>query len=663
MNTRAADEPAELSGLRVLWLVLTRHPTWLVHNGVKALFGPAVIVLSGGAVLWLTAGLHVPAAMLLVVGAFAVCLVALVLNTVARWPSRRNPVLDLERHPELRELVVEVSRLVGLPKVAKVRLDAWAPALGLPRANVLYLGVPLLTELDRDELRAMIAWDLLMGRRPWHERYVQELAFELPALAEHGHRLRREHLRATSELVGLDAIERSRRRRARVIGAFEWYVARYVDPLADDAGDGYAADIHEAFRWKVREDRLLERIRPPESSDRIDPELLSGWEADLPPVVERVVDALPRELEHRLARFVAQDLLRGRSLAVGAPRHLLFELSADTWLPYQQAVRSSVLAAAEKVLGRPATGRDVVDLVVAGRAGELDLEHERPCVHPTRGVCALLPLLDVALRGWGYTYAHPLRQRELTGPSGDVIDMVELAGKIERGAPYGFDLTGGGGSLTERDPDADARRLAAESLAGDDPTGWFERLYAEAASGEAIVPWDSQVAHPLLVEWAKDLDGRGRRAMVVGCGLGDDAEHVASLGYETVAFDVSLSAVRGARERFPESKVYYQSADLFDTPGEWHRAFDLVVEIMTVQALPEALHEQATAAVRDLVAPGGTLLVIASAREEGGPVAAPPWQLTPDEIDAFGADGLTAERIEDLREPERRRWRASFRRT
>lgn len=206
------------------------------------------------------------------------------------------------------------------------------------------------------------------------------------------------------------------------------------------------------------------------------------------------------------------------------------------------------------------------------------------------------------------------------------------------------------------DPDADARRLAAESLAGDDPTGWFERLYAEAAEGEAIVPWDSRSPHPLLVEWAEGRDGKGKRAMVVGCGLGDDAEFVAGLGYDTVAFDLSLSAVRGARARFPESKVHYQAADLMNPPGEWLRAFDLVVEIMTVQALPEPLHAAAITAVTDLVAPGGTLLVIASAREEGGPVAAPPWQLTPSEIRSFAAGGLAEEKVEALGV----RWRAVF---
>ncbi|TMR30522.1 class I SAM-dependent methyltransferase [Nonomuraea zeae] len=213
--------------------------------------------------------------------------------------------------------------------------------------------------------------------------------------------------------------------------------------------------------------------------------------------------------------------------------------------------------------------------------------------------------------------------------------------------------------MTGRDPDEDAIRLAAESLAQGDATGWFERLYAESATGDAIVPWDSRSPHFLLPGWV--APGRGR-ALVVGAGLGDDAEFVAGLGYETVAFDVSESAVRLAQERFPGSTVRYEVADLLDPPPEWRRAFDLVVEVMTVQALPEPLHAQAIAGVAEFVGPGGTLLVIASGREEGGPVFAPPWPLTPSEIEAFAADGLETVQVEDLRDGERHRWRAAFRR-
>jgi len=213
--------------------------------------------------------------------------------------------------------------------------------------------------------------------------------------------------------------------------------------------------------------------------------------------------------------------------------------------------------------------------------------------------------------------------------------------------------------------DEQARRLAAQSLATDDPTGWFERLYVAAEGSGVAVPWDRGEPHRLLAEWTQERApaGRGRRAMVVGSGLGADAEHVAGLGFETVAFDVSATAIRTARERYPDSPVQYLTADLLDPPAAWRRAFDLVVESLTVQSLPEPLHGRAIARVADLVAPGGTLLVIATARDaEDGPVAGPPWPLTRAELDGFATGGLRPVRSEAVGGPGERRWRAEFRR-
>jgi hypothetical protein len=56
------------------------------------------------------------------------------------------------------------------------------------------------------------------------------------------------------------------------------------------------------------------------------------------------------------------------------------------------------------------------------------------------------------------------------------------------------------------DPDAYTRELAAASLAEDDPTGWFERLYTEAARGEAVVPWDRGSPHQLLAAAREEVE-------------------------------------------------------------------------------------------------------------------------------------------------------------
>ena len=211
--------------------------------------------------------------------------------------------------------------------------------------------------------------------------------------------------------------------------------------------------------------------------------------------------------------------------------------------------------------------------------------------------------------------------------------------------------------------DEDATRLAAQSLAAGDAMGWFERLYAEAEAGSAVVPWDSGSATALLVEWAEPARD-GQRALVVGAGLGRDAEFVAGLGYATTAFDISETAVRLARARYPQSEVTYVVADLFALPEAWRHGFDLVVESNTVQALPREMRDRATAAVAAPVAPGGTLLVLAAAASARGDEG-PPWPLTRAEVDAFAAGGLIETSVEEVPHTDERlrlHWRAVFRR-
>jgi len=221
--------------------------------------------------------------------------------------------------------------------------------------------------------------------------------------------------------------------------------------------------------------------------------------------------------------------------------------------------------------------------------------------------------------------------------------------------------------MSDIDPDADARRLAHES-ADNDPTGWFERLYAAAAEGRAIVPWDRGAPHPMFLEWAQTnrLAGRGSSAVVVGCGTGENAEFLSENGFTTVAFDISATAVQMAQARFPQSDVDYLVADLLDPPAAWEHAFDLVVEVFTVQAMPPRWHAVASLNTGLLVRPGGTLLVLASAADTAPePDTGPPWPLTREEIIAFGKGGLDLVGVDEVpvpADPSRRRWRAEYRR-
>jgi SAM-dependent methyltransferase len=218
--------------------------------------------------------------------------------------------------------------------------------------------------------------------------------------------------------------------------------------------------------------------------------------------------------------------------------------------------------------------------------------------------------------------------------------------------------------MTGNDPGGRARPRAAGDLSTEADRDWFERLYAAADRGQGAMPWDTGAPHQLLASWVEEREvaGEERRALVVGCGLGRDSEYLAGLGFAVVAFDFSTTAIAAVRRRFPGSPVRYQVADLLDPPAGWRGAFDLVLESLTVQSLPRQLRPAAIARVRELVAPGGTLLVIAAVKGERPDPPEGPWPLTRAEVRSFAADGLELVRLQDFRDPDALRWRAEFRR-
>jgi 2-polyprenyl-3-methyl-5-hydroxy-6-metoxy-1,4-benzoquinol methylase len=210
-----------------------------------------------------------------------------------------------------------------------------------------------------------------------------------------------------------------------------------------------------------------------------------------------------------------------------------------------------------------------------------------------------------------------------------------------------------------------ARELAAEYLAKGDPTGWFDVLYKEADEGKSVVPWADRAGNSSLLEfWNADpKPTSGKTALVIACGLGDDAEQLAAWGFTTIGFDISETAIQMARKRFPGSAVKYRVADLFKPPAEWRRHFDFVFEANTVQALPPHLRTHAIQRIASFVASGGKLLAIVRGREEHEPAGELPWPLTRAEMKEFVRAGLTEASFEeyfDNEDPPARRFRALY---
>lgn len=189
---------------------------------------------------------------------------------------------------------------------------------------------------------------------------------------------------------------------------------------------------------------------------------------------------------------------------------------------------------------------------------------------------------------------------------------------------------------------ARVRAIQEEFAARGDTLGWFDALYREAAGDNDVIPWADLEPNSYFRKWAEanDLKGNGRKALVVGCGLGDDAKYLHDLGFKVTAFDISPTAIEWAKKLYGENDIQFEVADLFQPFRAWLGAFEFVLEIYTIQPLPLEIRPKVIDAIAAFVAENGKLVVVTRGREDDEEPNEMPWPLSRRDLSRFEQNGL-----------------------
>jgi len=201
---------------------------------------------------------------------------------------------------------------------------------------------------------------------------------------------------------------------------------------------------------------------------------------------------------------------------------------------------------------------------------------------------------------------------------------------------------------------ARARELAAGFAEKGDSFGWFDEFYKEAAGNNEQIPWADLEPNRFFKDWAErnNLKGNGRKALVVGCGLGDDAIYLDDLGFSVTAFDISSTAIEWAKRLHRERDIQFEIADLFQPFRGWLGGFEFVLEIYTIQPLPLEMRPGVIDAIASFVAPKGELVVVTRGRDDDEVPAELPWPLSPKDLSKFEANGLLQTDFNEVFEEE-----------
>lgn len=170
-------------------------------------------------------------------------------------------------------------------------------------------------------------------------------------------------------------------------------------------------------------------------------------------------------------------------------------------------------------------------------------------------------------------------------------------------------------------------------------SAWFNDLYEKHQDKHENIPWATQAVNTLLKTYLDDTTQTHKgKALVIGCGLGDDAHALEVAGYDVLAIDISEMALELAQKRSTDLNIKYEKQDIFDMPEKYDGYFDFAFEAFTIQSLPREFREKMIKAISKTLAQNAKILVVADTKTKE--FDGPPWPLTKEEMSIFKSVGL-----------------------
>ena len=166
----------------------------------------------------------------------------------------------------------------------------------------------------------------------------------------------------------------------------------------------------------------------------------------------------------------------------------------------------------------------------------------------------------------------------------------------------------------------------------------------EGAYGFGDPPWDIGRAQPAIVRLAAEGLIAGD-VIDVGCGTGENALHLAGLGYPVLGVDFAAAAIERAAAKAADRhvSVEFQVADALDLAA-LGRSFDTIIDIGLFHTLEDGDRTRYPASLAAALRPGGRAFLLCWS--DRNPFGRGPRRVTRREIRAAFRDGWRVESIE-----------------